>query len=372
MDADPRVFWRGFLKGIKDGRSLAVFDPSWPEDWKNRLRKHVTGHRGRPGTTSILIPTSGSSGIPKFCRHDLETLTAAATGFAECFGRPGLINAVCLLRCQHIGGIMPVFRAAVMNGGCHFADYQDPPSLDGAPFPLESSVLSLVPTQLGRMLAQSAMIPLLKQFGAILVGGAACPARILETARDLGLRIAPSYGATETAAMVTCLDPEAFLSGQSGVGKALPHAQVELDTDGRILVQARSNLRNYLPESPAFAREPLATSDLGRFDTNGNLHILGRFDRMIISGGKNIHLEAVEEALLATGLVEAVHCQAIADPDWGHRLEAWIVPTGDSPPSPDSLITALRAFLPPYALPKKFHVSKQIPPKAPGTSPPPA
>jgi O-succinylbenzoic acid--CoA ligase len=338
---------------IADGRPFALADPAWPAQWRARMQELADAFAGGP---AVLVPTSGSSGMPKYCIHDIDTLRAAARGFASWRGAGGVTHAVNVLPLFHIGGLMPHFRCAETGGAVHAADYRSPRTLTAAPFPLGQAAISLVPTQLRRMLAGPDTLAVLRRFGLILVGGAHCPADVLKNSRQAGLRLAPCYGATETAAMVAALEPEAFLGGAGGVGRALSHATIDTDPAGRVRVRSAAVMRGYFPAAPGFCRDPFVTGDLGEFDADGGLRILGRSDRVIITGGKNVHPEQVEAALLATGLASRAQCRGVPDPDWGQRVEAWVVPAVGAAPTREQLRQALRERLPAHAIPKALHL----------------
>ncbi len=353
--ADPLAVWRRFLGALSGGVAAALLDPSWPVAWQARLRRLA---RACPDSipAPVLLATSGTSGGPKWCLHQMATLRAAAEAYAQRFGAQGYVHAVSLLPANHVGGLMPVFRAAACGGRVHFADYRDPSSLRAAPFRLRAAALSLVPTQLARLLQVPEAVAVLRRFGLILVGGAACPEQVLAAARAAELRLAPCYGATETAAMVTVLEPEAFLQGATGVGSALPHARVTVDADRRIRVSSPANLLQYHPALAGFCRQPFATGDLGWLDSHGRLHILGRADRVIITGGKKVHPEQVEAAALATGLAATAVCAGRPDPEWGQRVILQVEPpaTGADAAWRERLLAQLKERLPAYAVPKEI------------------
>lgn len=353
---DPLAFWSGFLGAVEAGASVVLMDPHWPQAWVGELGGKLKNTEALPSGPAILVPTSGSTGLPKFCIHSLDTLFAAARGFAERFGKRGLVHAVNVLPRNHIGGLMPVLRAAVAGGRVRFADYRDTGSIREAGFPLSGASISVVPTQLRRMAGDEEAVDALKRFGAVFTGGAACPPDLLDFARRKGIPLSPCYGSTETAAMVTALEPEAFLAGANGAGTALPHARIELDAAGRVLVRAASNLLGYFPERAGFCRDPYATGDTGRLDEAGNLHISGRLDRVIITGGKKVHPELVEAAAMATGLVRKARCTGVPDPDWGTRVELEVVPEVPSAFDEARLRQALALHLPRYALPRLIHL----------------
>lgn len=374
--SQPHAFWSGFLSALKARKPVLLMDPTWPEKWAKAL-ENCLKNKGQalgsprdgavlPEGPSIVLATSGSSGRPKLCLHDPATLGAASAAFRDRFAASGIIHAVVVLPQHHVGGLMPVLRAAASGGRVHFADYRNPRSLAAAPFPLQQASLSVVPTQLSRMRADPAFLPLLRQFGLVLTGGAHAPANLLQWARRDSIRLAPCYGSTETAAMVTVLDPESFLSGITAVGTPMPHATIRLDARQRVLVASPSNLRAYLPRQDGFSRTPLAMGDIGRIDSNGQLHILGRADRVINSGGEKIHPEQVEAAAIASGLVAAALCHGVADRDWGMRAELKVVPRQEPTFTRPRLLAHLRETLPPYAVPKTLHLVEALPaaPKA--------
>jgi 2-furoate---CoA ligase len=68
-----------------------------------------------------------------------------------------------------------------------------------------------------------------------------------------------------------------------------------------------------------------ATGDLGRFDEDGDLWIVGRVDDMIVSGGENIHPLEVEDALARHPGVREVAVIGVPDDRWGQRVVACIV-----------------------------------------------
>ena len=384
-DADPVRFWSRLMGALSRPRDIALLDPSWPAAWREAMRATLPARASDAGR--ILVPTGGSGGMPRLCIHTSTTLMTAADGYARRFGSCGLVHAVLALPPFHIGGLMPVLRSARCGGRVAFADARDPGSLTRVDFPLGESALSLVPTQLRRLLDRPEGALALRAFGLILVGGAGCDSSLLEEARAQGLRLAPCYGSTETAAMVTALDPESFLAGAEGVGTPLPHARVVCDPDGRIRVHSEANLLGYLPGSPDFQRDPLTTGDLGRLDVEGRLHVIGRADRVIITGGKKVNPEGVEAAALQTGWVNDAHCRAVPDPEWGQRVELDVLPADatagqgsaarqsaagapDRASSPEAwtngLLTALRERLPAWAIPKRVQILAVSPRSAAG------
>jgi acyl-CoA synthetase (AMP-forming)/AMP-acid ligase II len=68
----------------------------------------------------------------------------------------------------------------------------------------------------------------------------------------------------------------------------------------------------------------LATRDLGRFDDEGFLYVLGRSDDVIISGGENVHPLEVENVLHSHPAVAEACVAGLPDPHWGTAIAAWV------------------------------------------------
>jgi O-succinylbenzoic acid--CoA ligase len=357
-ERDPVHFWNRFCGALAGGSTVVLVDPDWPENWKRNLAQEMDEFPPSAVQT-ILVPTGGTSGRPRLCIHTIDTLMHSAESFRHSFGEAGIIHNVNVLPQHHVGGLMPVLRSAASGGKTFFTDYRKLTSTEGIPFDPGEAALSLVPTQLQRILEQPEGGTALAKFGLILIGGAACPDNLLDKCRSRGLRLAPCYGSTETAAMVTVLDPREFLSGGTGVGSALPGTRIEIGPDQGIRVFSKSCCHGYHPPGDPVQRDPICTRDLGQIDDSGSLHILGRMDRVVITGGENVIPEQVEAVALRTGLVEDAHCRGVPDNDWGQRVELSVVPRA-TPFQEDSLLAALRNELPPYAVPKRIHITGNL------------
>ena len=117
--------------------------------------------------------------------------------------------------------------------------------------------------------------------------------------------------------------------------------------------------------SPGYWGEPdreewLETSDLGFFDDDGRLHVVGRSDDVIVSGGENIHPAEVEAALQALPGVSAAAVFGVPDELWGERVEAAVV-VGEATMTVESIEAALRQHLADFKIPKRWHVVDELP-----------
>ncbi|GAA0583061.1 AMP-binding protein [Kribbella sandramycini] len=179
----------------------------------------------------------------------------------------------------------------------------------------------------------------------VAVSGAAPIAPdVLVFFRGLGVTIVEAYGMTETSAVLTLNSLRAPRLGT--VGPALAGVELRLADDGELLARGRIISPGYLnrPEATAdtFVDGWLRTGDLGRFDAQGNLSIIGRKKELIINAaGKNISAANVEQAVSsASELVGSVYVHGdnrpylvaliTLDPDW----QRWCAARGIAVGSP--------------------------------------
>ena len=343
---------------LRPGRWFGPNAP-WPDVYP-QIHYDPAAWRG-----AILIPTGGSGGRVRWAIHDWGTLAAAARAFETFLGN-GPFTHVSTLPPWHVSGLMPAVRALETGGQLWLEAWKSlesgaPPATDP-----KSAVISLVPTQLLRLLEQSAVVEWLRTTRAILLGGAVPPPGLLERARVLRLPVALAYGLTETAAVVAAQSPEDFLAGEPAAVTPLSHAHLWIadetgeprlpNTPGRVWVEAESLLLGYYPMRRAPG--PFATDDDGELDLQGRLRLLGRRDRLIVTGGEKVDPRLVEEALRATGLVEEVLVAGAPDAEWGQRVAA--IYTG-APRSPAELRAAIEGHLPPSAIPKTWIHAARLP-----------
>lgn len=394
-EADPVAFLAGFLAACVAGCSVALGNPQWGgAEWAqvfqqlgpDRLWGEVPALEGisiakqspepdstLSGRSLILIPTGGSSGGIRFVMHTWETLAASVQGFQTYFGRSAL-HACCVLPLYHVSGLMQFLRAYHSGGVVTVMPFH---ALASGHLPAHNpaqSFLSLVPTQLARLLPSPTLVDWLAQYATILLGGAPAWDDLVTQARQHHLRLAPTYGMTETASQIATLKPEAFLQGQTGCGQVLPHAQIQIWNEagdavaagevGRLIIRAESLALGYYPHGFATPGQ-FEPDDLGYLDDHGYLHLLGRSSDKIITGGENVFPAEVEAAIYATGLVRDVAIVGVGDRHWGEAVTAVYVPLSATL-TVATLQQALEAKLSRYKLPKHWVAVSQLPRNAQG------
>ncbi len=311
----------------RDGACF-LLNPGWGEreraQWAALAARCPADWDGRRGW--LCVPTGGSSGAMKFARHDELTLGAAAAGFAAHFG-VARVDALGVLPPWHVSGLLAWVRCASTGGSYRAARWKDVET--GAARPAGASgFVSLVPTQLARLLGDAEAEAWLRGFGAVLLGGGPVWPELLVRARAAGVPAALGYGSTETAAMVTAQRPAEFLAGDDTAGRSLPHANVAVADDGRLTVAGASLFRGYWPDTREENGRAWRTDDLGVIDPLGRLRVLGRADALIITGGEKVNPDEVEEALrLAAGAAWLdVAVTGVPHSQWGEEVVALFVP----------------------------------------------
>ena len=276
-------------------------DALWGDpDLVDELSCHLTPGLKTPeeaeqGRHRILFFTSGTTaGSKAVMLTDCSLMAAAYNG--SCM-LPLQKNDIlmCMLPLDHVFGMvcsllwaMQCGAAAALGRGMRY--YTQDLSF------FSPTVLSAVPSLLEFLLAQNLINPRLR---LVLVGAGDCPRSVLEQAASLGLKISFGYGLTETSSGVAIScggDPYAL--------DVCPEDTVTLAADGEILVSSEScMMQGYykLPEETASVLKDgvLYTGDLGKWDGEGRLHIIGRKKEiLVLKDGTKIFLPEYEARLL--------------------------------------------------------------------------
>ena len=289
-----------------------------------------------PGT---VLFTSGSSGVPKAVAHRFHRHVASARGAAERIPLGPGDGWLVSLPPHHVSGFSIPVRCLLAGATAVFPDQ----GLDFCSQVRDSAVthLSVVDTQLRRLLRAGVDLSGLK---AVLVGGGPVPRDLVSQALDAGVPLHVTYGMTEAASQV-CTTQRLFeVPERIHAGTPLPGREVRT-VGGRIEVRGE-----VVADSVSASDGWMQTGDCGRFDSEGNLVVEGRVDRMIVSGGENIHPEAVEILLAeAPGVGRAV-VVGVPSEEFGMRPVAFVA--GDF--SGEGLRDFLRGRVEAFAVPDRF------------------
>lgn len=265
-----------------DAKSLDLKEPfRYQESWSIPQAMDELSRALRSGS-DIAISTSGSSGAPKEIILPASALIFSARNSNNFLGAKSGERWSLLLSPTHAAGINVLVRSM---------------ELGTIPVTVEQSAdySAIVPTQLFRALnGDQQLLQHLQSCKAVLVGGAASDENLLAEAKAKGINCITTYGMTETS------------GGCVYDGVALPGVEIKIAET----IQFKGPMLAKVDTQDGY----FVTKDLG-FLKDGKLFITGRADDVIISGGINISLSAVESFL-----GNSFAAFGRADAEWGVAL----------------------------------------------------
>jgi O-succinylbenzoic acid--CoA ligase len=237
---------------------------------------------------AVGIFTSGSTGAPKAIIHSWDSLTSSAATTNSFYGlKPG-DSWLLSLDPAHIGGLQIAVRCFI--GGGMTLNLAEPKALAAVLQKESPTFVSLVPTQLYRLLQDPLACDALRSSHAIILGGAAASSEILQDAAKKSLPVSVSYGSSETAAQCTALPPGTLPQHPGDIGYLL--AGWEYRHSGETLrLRGPAAARGYYQQ-----KEWRALVDADGWITvpdrilceQGRLTILGRADGIFQVAGENV------------------------------------------------------------------------------------
>ena len=269
----------------------------------------------------LVIETSGSTGQPKRVVLSRAAMRASATATHARLGGPGqwLLN----LPASYVAGAQVLFRSVL--AGTDPVLQEEHADFASAAEAMSGGrrYVSLVPTQLTRMLASPRDTEALRRFDTVLVGGARVDQSLREAASRAGVAGVATYGMSETC------------GGCVYDGMPLDGVAVAVSADGRVRIGGPVLFDGY-DGQPGLTAQVMQdgwflTSDLGRLDEDGRLQVLGRVDDVVISGGVNVPTGAVSACLRDHPAVAAVEVVGVPDEEWGRAVVAVVVPLDEAP-----------------------------------------
>lgn len=265
----------------------------------------------------IGAQTSGSTGIPKRIELEREFMRESARRTNAFFGIDSSSRIHSCIAFDYIGGKMTLVRA--LEAGCTLTAEapSNQPTLRGEiiasgckPETTDAelqkiSVVSVVPSQMPWLLERRGVLTAVENY---LIGGSSLPAQIRREIAESGVPAWESYGMTETSSHIAIRRVEA--------DDTLP-----FHTLGDITVAAdqRDCLVIKIPTGKEEVRR-IVTNDIAELQSEREFRIIGRYDDVIISGGKKFHPAEAERRL---GRLTEVPLLFVAreDSKWGEAIE---------------------------------------------------
>ncbi len=348
-----------------------------------RLRHRAASDQRRGMAPGVVMFTSGTTAAPKGVSLDVDQLwhNAGAVVAAHEFGPDDV--GLCPLPLWHINaqviGVLAALRAGaalVLDQGFHrstfwrLAHEHQVTWANAAPAVVhllgtDDDVTHVAPASMRFVRSASAPLPIVARE---------------RFERRFGVPVIESYGMTEAAGMITVnsLD-RPRKPGSAGRPAGVDVRVVGADAmpappgqAGSVQIKGASVITAYLADVDADRLDDgwLVTGDLGYFDHDGDLFLLGRADDVINRGGEMVHPREVEEVLLTHPQVSAAAVVGVPDEKLGERVVALVIANGDASdatltPSTQALKAdldaACRRELSAYKCPSEFRLVEELP-----------
>lgn len=329
-----------------------------------------------PDDTALILFTSGTTDEPKGVRLTLGNLLASATASAFRLGVDPDDRWLCCLPVSHMGGLAPTVRTVLYGATLVVQRGFDASATARALDTRQVTQVSLVPTQLKRLLdAGWTPDPSLR---TVLLGGAPATRSLLERADEAGVPVYPTYGMTEAASQIATARPAECQANPGTVGRPLVCTDVTIvDGDrlsdpgehGEIVVDGPTITPGYLEPAQtreSFGKHGFHTGDVGYRDENGRLWITGRLDEVLITGGELVCPTDVADVLVTHEGVDDAAVVGLPDEEWGQRVAAVVVPNEETV-NESELKSYCRERLSSFKVPKQFGFTDEILRTASGT-----
>jgi len=306
---------------------------------------------------ATVLFTSGSGGESKACLHSLANHYYSALGSNENIEIDVNDRWLQVLPMFHVGGLAIIFRTFISGATVVIPENKHDLAKNMEKFNITH--VSLVPTQLYRLLNTNMSTGQYRNLKAVLIGGDKVPGDLIRKAQEYLLPVHTSYGSTEMSSQITTTVMGESFRGPLNSGKTLNYREMKIDNDGEILVKGKTLFKGYISNNKLTQARDIdgwyRTGDLGRIDQDGNLVVLGRKDNMFISGGENIYPEEIELELNNLDEVAEALVVGLDDVEYGIIPIAFVRTENDQLPNEDEISRKLIIILPRFKIPKKFY-----------------
>jgi acyl-CoA synthetase (AMP-forming)/AMP-acid ligase II len=327
----------------------------------------------------IVILTSGTTGTPKGAPRNEAGIDAAVSLMSRLPLKQGWRTHIAA-PLFHTWGFAHLALAMLLGSTVVLRRKFDPEGALAATQDERCDSLVVIPVMLQRILALPEETLASYDLGRVQVvaaSGSALPGTLATSWMDhFGDHLYNIYGSTEVA-YASIATPEDLRAAPASAGRP-PHATVVRIYDdegvevapgetGRIFVGNSMLFEGYTGGGSKDMIDGLmATGDVGRFDEDGRLHVEGRDDEMIVSGGENVFPKEVEDCLVGHEAVAEVAALGVDDDDYGTRLRAFVSLREGASVTEDELKEHVKANLARYKVPREIVFLDELPRNATG------
>jgi acyl-CoA synthetase (AMP-forming)/AMP-acid ligase II len=324
-----------------------------------------------PDDPALIVYTSGTTGRPKGAVLSHRALIGGARAQQQVYADPRRPVQLCAFPTNHIACIGDTCLTNLVSGGALvFTPGFDPDQQLALMQRERASVWGGIPTMLMLMLSSPALASTdLSSVDYIVWGGAAMPSAIIEALGGFAARRVAVYGMTETGCNVTHTPAGADTAALAGtIGVPLPEVDIRImaaqGEEGELEIRSPFNMtgywRNEAATAAAFTDDGyLRTGDIGRWNPDGSITLVGRRSDMFKSGGFNVYPREVELAIEACTGVVAAAVVSVPDPLYQEVGHAFVM--GHPALDQGSLRRELAGKLSNYKCPKRITVLAELP-----------
>ena len=335
-----------------------------------------------PDDLAALIYTSGTTGMPKGVMLTHRNYLANAHMLVRSQTVTEQDRFFCVLPLFHVNAqvvtiLTPLFAGASVILMKKFNPFAILPMIQKH----RPTIMSAVPTIYNVMCRMAKAEEFdLSSIRSFATGAAPMPEETYrEAQRVLKQPIVGGYGLTEATCASAVADARDPLKWDS-VGSPLPYTLIRVVDDqgvdvpfgevGEILIAGPTVMKGYYKDPEATAEVLrdgwLHTGDLGRFDQEGYLYIVGRVKDMIIRGGQNIYPQQIEDIISRLPGVEECCVVGVEEARWGQEVLAVVKRAENINLAESDVIKHCRQYLAGYKCPAFVRFVEELPKTATG------
>jgi o-succinylbenzoate---CoA ligase len=335
------------------------------ERWRPTGRIQNQSPQQDPQALAAILLTSGTTGAPNPIALPRKAIAAHHKSARKRLELGDDDTWLAPLPLNHVGGFMLAQRLIEGEGTLILPPSREAPVLTRLVAEHGVTHASLVPTLMARLLAANDE-PAAGTLKGILLGGDRAPPELVTRALERGYPLHPTYGLTEACSQVATATLDDAYDDPAGVGRPLDGVRLSLDTQqasngaGLITIEGPT-LALVMQAARAQPTSAIHTKDMGALDSKGRLHVLGRADDLIISGGENIDPLRVEEALQSHPAIAEACVVGLPDETWGQRVSAAIVYRAGQTASRQQILDFLDSRLERHERPKTIIALVELP-----------
>jgi malonyl-CoA/methylmalonyl-CoA synthetase len=326
---------------------------------------------------ALIGYTSGTTGAPKGAVLTHANLLAGARSVASAWEWTHRDRLLLVLPLFHMHGLGVGVNGTLVTGASAIVlDGFAPDAVFDAVARHEATMFFGVPTMYAR-LARSKRVTELRSLRVAVSGSAPLPPSVWDRIHaESGVAILERYGMTETVMLTS--NPLQGERRAGTVGLPLPGVELRLGEGDVVEVRGPNVFAGYLARPDATEAAFTAdgwfrTGDIGRFDAQGYLSLIGRASELIISGGYNVYPREVEDVLRRHPLIADAAVVGTPDEEWGEIVTAYVVLSADAPAAApassvwsDPVAAFAREELAPYKVPRRWYAPDTLPRNAMG------